>query len=68
MAQKNKKQYKAKDICRLFDISKATLFKWERDGQISSVKRDWRNWRFYTNQNVQQIRVLIRKKNMIRKG
>jgi DNA-binding transcriptional MerR regulator len=63
MAQKTKKRYKARDICRLFDISKATLFRWERDGRISGVKRDWRNWRFYTNENVQEIRVLIRKKN-----
>ena len=64
MAQKGKKRYKAIDICRLFDISKATLFRWERDGHISNVRRDWRNWRLYTNENIQEIRTLIRKKNM----
>ncbi len=64
MAQKPKNRYKAKEICRIFDISKATLFRWERDGQISDVKRDWRNWRLYSNENVQEIRVLIRKKNV----
>jgi len=64
MAQNPQKRYKAKEICRIFDISKATLFRWERDGQISDVKRDWRNWRLYSNENVQEIRVLIRKKNV----
>jgi adenine-specific DNA-methyltransferase len=64
MVQNPKKRYKAKEICRIFDISKATLFRWERDGQISDVKRDWRNWRLYSNENVQEIRVLIRKKNV----
>ena len=66
MAQKGKKRYKAKDVCRLFDISKATLFRWERDGRISNVRRDWRNWRHYTYENIQEIRTLIRKKNMSR--
>lgn len=66
MAQKGKKRYKAIEICRLFDISKATLFRWERDGRISNVRRDWRNWRLYTNENIQKIRTLIGKKNMRR--
>jgi DNA-binding transcriptional MerR regulator len=54
------RRYKTQDICEIFDISKATLFRWERDGLISSVGRDWRNWRLYTERNVQEIRAMIR--------
>jgi DNA-binding transcriptional MerR regulator len=51
-----KKLYKTNEICDLFDISRATLFRWEREGLISGPPRDWRNWRLYTVENVEQIR------------
>jgi DNA-binding transcriptional MerR regulator len=59
MAQKQKMQYKTKDICLLFDISKATLFRWESEGRISNVGRDWRNWRLYSDQNLKEIKKII---------
>ena len=51
-----KNLYKTNEICDLFDISRATLFRWEREGLISGPPRDWRNWRLYTVENVEQIR------------
>lgn len=52
----NKKMYKTIEVCEMFDISRATLFRWEREGLISGPPRDWRNWRLYTAENVEQIR------------
>lgn len=60
---KAKPKYKTQDICRLFDISKATLFRWEREGLISNVSRDWRNWRLYDDKNVQEIKTIMRARN-----
>jgi DNA-binding transcriptional MerR regulator len=57
-----KKKYKTKEICALYDISKATLFRWEREGLLSRVGRDWRNWRIYSEQNLKEIQTIIRKK------
>jgi DNA-binding transcriptional MerR regulator len=54
-----KKAYKTKEICDLFDISKATLFRWEREGLISEVGRDWRNWRLYSDRTVTEIRRIV---------
>ncbi len=51
-----KKLYKTNEVCEMFDISRATLFRWERVGLISGPPRDWRNWRLYTIDNVEQIR------------
>jgi len=51
------------EICHLFDISKATLYRWEREGLISMPSRDWRNWRLYTTANVEEIKRLIRRRN-----
>jgi DNA-binding transcriptional MerR regulator len=60
---KAKHKYKTQDICRLFDISKATLFRWEREGLISNVSRDWRNWRVYNDKNMQEIKAIMRGRN-----
>ncbi|MEX5219475.1 MAG: MerR family transcriptional regulator [Nitrospiraceae bacterium] len=54
-----KRLYKTNEICDLFDISRATLFRWERQGLISGPPRDWRNWRLYTADNVDQIRQVM---------
>lgn len=50
------KLYKTNEVCEMFDISRATLFRWEREGLISGPPRDWRNWRLYTAENVEQIK------------
>jgi len=57
MSKDNK--YYAKDICKLFDISKATLFRWENEGLISNIGRDWRNWRIYSKDNIEEIKRVI---------
>ena len=58
-----KKRYKTKDICDLFDISKATLFRWEKEGLITSTGRDWRNWRVYSEKTIEEIKRIIKKRN-----
>jgi adenine-specific DNA-methyltransferase len=60
-----KKRYKTYEVCKLFDVSKATLFRWEREGLISGPPRDWRNWRLYTLENIQEIRRIIQNRSMV---
>lgn len=50
------------EVCHFFDISKATLYRWEREGLISMPTRDWRNWRLYTATNIEEIKSLIRRR------
>jgi DNA-binding transcriptional MerR regulator len=57
--------FKAHQVCELFDISKATLFRWERDGVIDQPARDWRNWRLYTRKNVDEIEKVIRARKAV---
>ncbi len=54
------KRYKTIEVCELFDVSRATLFRWEREGLISGPSRDWRNWRLYTAQHIKEIKQIIR--------
>lgn len=60
-----KKRFKTIEVCKLFDVSKATLFRWEREGLISGPARDWRNWRMYTAQNIKEIKQIIRTRNHV---
>jgi len=57
--------FKAHQVCGLFDISKATLFRWEREGVITEPARDWRNWRLYTRKNVDEIEKIIRARKAV---
>jgi len=60
--RKNPKKYKTKEICDRFDISRATLFRWESEGLLTDVERDWRGWRVYGDMNVREIEKIIRNK------
>ena len=57
-----KRKYSAHQICEMFDITKNTLFKWEREGKISKIKKDWRGWRIFTDENVSEIKRIIEEK------
>lgn len=57
--REEKRIFKTKEICDLFDISKATLFRWEKEGMITRVGRDWRNWRLYSARNLAEIKKII---------
>ena len=61
--RKYPKIHKTKEICDRFDISRATLFRWESDGLLTGVGRDWRGWRVYSDSNIKEIEKIIRSKN-----
>ncbi len=54
--------FSAIEICKKFDITKNTLFKWEKDGKISRVEKDWRGWRIFSDENIDEIKNVIEEK------
>ena len=56
------KKFTAHEICKKFDVTKNTLFKWEREGKIAKVKKDWRGWRVFSEKNVAEIKKIIDEK------
>ncbi len=62
MKKESAKRFKTHEICKLYDISKATLFRWESSGLITGVERDWRGWRIYHHGNLKEIERIIHKK------
>jgi hypothetical protein len=61
--RKSAKKYKTSDICNRFDISRATLFRWESEGLLTGVGRDWRGWRIYSEGNVKAIEKIMKGKS-----
>ncbi len=61
--RRSAKKYKTNEICSRFDISRATLFRWESEGLLTGVKRDWRGWRVYSESNLKEIERVIKRKN-----
>ena len=60
--RKNPKKYKTKELCDRFDISRATLFRWESEGLLTDVERDLRGWRVYGDLNLREIEKIIKNK------
>ena len=65
VTRKSLKKYKTKEICDRFDISRATLFRWESEGLLTDVGRDWRGWRVYSEGNLKEIQKIIKGKNAV---
>ncbi|MBI5059890.1 response regulator [candidate division KSB1 bacterium] len=58
------KFYSSKEVCEQLQISKSTLFKWEREGLITKVRRDWRGWRLYDARNLEEIKQNIERQRL----
>jgi predicted site-specific integrase-resolvase len=47
------KYYRTTEVCRIVGISRNTLFRWLKDGNITEVEhRDCRGWRIFTQGQV----------------
>ncbi|MCP4725795.1 MAG: MerR family transcriptional regulator [bacterium] len=62
MIKKKKKKYSTNEVCTELDVTKNTLFKWEKEGKIKKVEKDWRGWRLFSDENVDEIRNIIQSK------
>jgi len=51
--------YRTKEACQEAGISRATLFRWLRARIFADVRhRDRRGWRLFTNEDVQRLKAL----------
>jgi DNA-binding transcriptional MerR regulator len=51
--------YRVKDVEKLIDRDKATLFRWEKEGKITPPDRDSRGWRLYKEEDLEKMKELI---------
>jgi excisionase family DNA binding protein len=51
------KYYRTTEVCRIVGISRNTLFRWLKDGNITEVEhRDYRGWRIFTQAQVDAMK------------
>lgn len=44
------------DVARALGVTPRTIMRWEKAGKIKKCKRDWRGWRFYVKEDVEDIK------------
>jgi polysaccharide export outer membrane protein len=44
------------DVAKDLGVTSRTIMRWEKSGKIRKSKRDWRGWRFYTSEDVEDIK------------
>ena len=43
------------EVAERLGVVPKTILRWEKSGKIGKAKRDWRNWRAYTHDDVEQM-------------
>ena len=54
------KIYRIGELAKELDRSTLTIKKWEEGGLIPKAKRDSRGWRYYTEDDINDIRNIIK--------
>ncbi len=44
------------EVAKSLGVTPRTVMRWEKSSKIKRSKRDWRGWRFYTREDVEEIR------------
>ncbi len=44
------------DVADQLGISTKTLLRWEKSGKIRKARRDWRGWRVYAAEDLNELR------------
>jgi adenine-specific DNA-methyltransferase len=51
--------YSTKYVIDKYNISKPTINAWIKRGLISEPERDWRGWRMWSEENIQEVGSVI---------
>ena len=49
------KYYTVNEVAEKVNLSAKTLIRWEKNGKLKPAKRDFKGWRAYTEEDVQNI-------------
>jgi excisionase family DNA binding protein len=43
------------EVAERLGVVPKTILRWEKSGKIQKAKRDWRNWRAYTYEDIETM-------------
>lgn len=44
------------EVANILGVTPRTIMRWEKSGKIKKPKRDWRGWRFYAKEDLEEIK------------
>ena len=47
------------ELAKELGVSTKTVTRWERAGKIQPAKRDWRGWRIYSREELEEMKRLV---------
>ena len=47
------------EVAEQLGISTKTITRWEKAGKVKRAKRDWRGWRVYSTQEVDEMKGFV---------
>jgi excisionase family DNA binding protein len=47
------------EVARKLGVSTKTITRWEKAGKIRQAKRDWRGWRAYTVDELEEMKSFV---------
>ena len=47
------------EIAKELRVTTKTITRWEKAGKIKQAKRDWRGWRVYSHEDLQEMRSFV---------
>ena len=50
------KTFQTNEAAKLIGVSRPTLLRWFREGKVTDVKRDRRNWRVFSERDIRRLR------------
>ena len=47
------------DVAQQLGVTTKTITRWEKAGKVKRAKRDWRGWRVYSPEEVEQMKSFV---------
>lgn len=47
------------EIAEQLGVTTKTITRWEKSGKIRRAKRDWRGWRVYSTEDLQEMKSFV---------
>ncbi|MBI3997020.1 MAG: MerR family transcriptional regulator [Candidatus Omnitrophica bacterium] len=47
------------EVAEQLGVTTKTITRWEKSGKVKPAKRDWRGWRVYSSEDLQEMKSFV---------
>ena len=47
------------EVAKELGVTSKTITRWEKAGKIKAAKRDWKGWRVYSSQDLEEMKSVV---------